>query len=51
MNLDRVFNILGSIVVLAGVTVVVSSPRTAAIITSLGNAFSGAINAATRPSR
>lgn len=51
MNFDKIINIGGMIVILAGVTVVVSSPRTASIITSLGNAFSGAINAATRPAR
>lgn len=51
MNLDRVFNIAGSIVILAGVTVVVSSPRTAGIIRSIGEAFSGSLTAATATAR
>jgi hypothetical protein len=51
MNLDKVFNIAGSIVVLAAVSVVVSSPRTAGIISALGSSFATAINAATRPAR
>lgn len=51
MNLDKIFNIAGTIVVLAGVTVVVSSPRTAGIITSLGQAFANSISAATAPAR
>jgi hypothetical protein len=45
---ERFFNLLGSIVTVALVATVVSSPRTAGIITSLGNAFRGAINAAQR---
>ena len=45
---DNFFNILGSIVTVALVAVVVSSPQLARIITSFGNAFAGAINAAQR---
>lgn len=48
MNLDRIFNIAGMIVVLAGVTVVITSPRTAGIIRALGDSFTGSITAATR---
>lgn len=51
MNFDKALNIAGMIVVLAGVSVIVSSPRTAGIINAIGGSFSGAINAATRPSR
>ncbi len=46
MNLDRAFNIAGSIVTLAIVAVVVGSPQTAKIINALGSAFSGAIRQA-----
>lgn len=45
---DKFFNLLGSIVTVALVAVVVSSPRVASIITAFGNAFAGAINAAQR---
>lgn len=45
---DRFFNLLGSIVTVALVAVLVSSPRLASIITAFGSAFSGAINAAQR---
>lgn len=51
MNLEKIFNIAGSIVILAGVSVVVSSPRTASIITAIGNSFGTVLNAATRPAR
>lgn len=43
---DRFFNLLGSIVTVALVAVVVSSPRTAGVVRAFGTAFSGAINAA-----
>lgn len=47
MNLDRIFNILGAIVTVALIAVVVQNgTKTAAVVTSFGNAFSGAINAA-----
>lgn len=45
---DRFFNILGSIVTVALVAVIVSSPRMADIIRAFGSAFAGAINAAQR---
>lgn len=45
---ERFFNLLGSIVTVALVAVVVSSPRTATIVRSFGDAFSGSINAAQR---
>lgn len=51
MNMDKIFNIAGSIVILAAVSVVVSSPRTAGIITSIGTSFANVLNAATRPAR
>lgn len=51
MTLDKIFNIAGSIVILAGVSVVVSSPRTSAIITSIGTSFASVLNAATAPAR
>lgn len=43
---EKFFNLLGSIVTVALVAVVVSSPRTSAIITAFGNAFRNSINAA-----
>jgi hypothetical protein len=43
---EKFFNILGSIVTVALVAVIVSSPRTAGIIRAFGSSFSGAINAA-----
>lgn len=45
---ERFFNLLGSIVTVALVAVVVSSPRMAGIVRAFGDAFSGAINAAQR---
>lgn len=51
MTVDKIANIAGSIVILAMVSVVVSSPRTAGIITSIGNSFGTVLNAATRPAR
>lgn len=47
MNLDNLANIAGSIVVLAGLTVFITSPRTAAVIKATGEAFSDSIRAAT----
>jgi hypothetical protein len=46
VNLDRVFNILGSIVTVAMVTVIVSSPNTSKIIREFGSSFSGAVRSA-----
>lgn len=48
MNFDSVFNIAASIVTLAGVTVVITSPNTRGIINSLANAFTSSIKAATQ---
>lgn len=45
---DKVFNVLGSIVTVAAIAVVVSSPHMAQIIRAFGSAFAGAINAAQR---
>lgn len=45
---DNFFNVLGSIVTVALVAVVVSSPQLAGIIRAFGSAFAGAINAAQR---
>jgi hypothetical protein len=44
--MDRLFNLLGSIVTVALVAVVVSSPRSADILRAFGRAFRDAINAA-----
>lgn len=43
---DKFFNIAGAIVTVALVTAVVSNSNSASVITSLGNAFSGAITSA-----
>jgi len=41
MSFDRLFDVLGAIVVVAGITAVVSHPASAAIIRAMGQAFSG----------
>lgn len=46
MNLDRFFNVLSAIVGVALVATIVGSPRTAGIVRSFGNAFSGSLRAA-----
>ena len=46
MSVGRIFDIFAAIVGVAAVTVVVSSPNTAAIITAWGGAFSGSLKAA-----
>lgn len=46
MNLDRVFNIAGMIVVLGIVTTIVAHKQSAAVISSIGKTFSGSIRAA-----
>lgn len=46
MNGDRLFNVLGAIVVLATVTTVVARPTSAGVIRAVGEAFSGSIRAA-----
>lgn len=43
---EQFFNLLGSIVTVALVAVVVSSPRSANIIKAFGSTFSASINAA-----
>lgn len=43
---DKFFNVLGSIVTVALVTAIVSRPNSAAVIRSMGDAFSGSIRAA-----
>lgn len=45
---DKAFNLLGSIVTVALVAVIVSSPQMARIIQAFGDAFSGSIDAAQR---
>lgn len=50
-TVEKIINVAGSVLVLAGVAVVVSSPRTASIITSIGSSFASVINAATLPAR
>jgi hypothetical protein len=46
MNADKFFTILGSIVVLATVTVVLSSPNTSKVIGTGFSGFSGALRTA-----
>jgi hypothetical protein len=44
---DKALSVVGAIVTVALVTTIVSRPNSAAVIRSLGSAFSGAIEAAT----
>ena len=46
MNLDRIFNVAGSIIVLAIVATIVASPNSAKVVSSVGGAFSNAIRSA-----
>lgn len=47
MNADKLFNLLGSIVVVAGITAaVLPNRKTAEVIRESGNFFSGSIRAA-----
>jgi hypothetical protein len=46
MNIGRVIDIVGAIVVVAGLTVAVSSPQTSNIILSFGKAFANSLSAA-----
>jgi hypothetical protein len=46
MALGKIFDIMGAIVAVAGVTVAVSSTNTANIIGAFGKAFSGSLQAA-----
>lgn len=43
---DQLFNVMGMIVVVAGITAVVSRPNSAAVIRAMGEAFGGAITSA-----
>ena len=46
MTMDKILSIGSAIVVVAGVTVIVSHPASATIIQAVGNAFSGSLKAA-----
>jgi hypothetical protein len=46
MNADRVFSILGAIVGVAAITTVVAHPQSAAVIKSMGAAFTNSLKAA-----
>lgn len=46
MNADKALSIGSAIVTVAMVTVIVSHPQSAKIITATGNAFAGAVRAA-----
>ena len=46
MNLDRIFNVLGMIVILAIITTLVAHQGTAGVVGAFGNAFSGSLRAA-----
>jgi hypothetical protein len=46
MSLERIFNILGSLVALGTVTVVLSSQQTAKVIEASGTAFTQSLRAA-----
>ena len=47
MNFDKFFSLLGSIVILAGVTVVLTSTQTVGVIKAGSGGFIGALKAAT----
>ena len=42
---EKIANVLGAIVAVAGVTAIVRSPHAASVIRAFGGAFSGAISA------
>lgn len=46
MSLDKMFQIASLIVVVAGVTTVVSHPASASVIRAIGDAFTGSLRAA-----
>lgn len=46
MRFDDIFDVAGGIVLVAMATAIVTRPNSARVITSFGNAFSGAITAA-----
>lgn len=43
---DRIFNLLGAIVVVALVTTVVAHPNSAKVVSALGSTFAGSLRAA-----
>lgn len=43
---DKVFNVLGMIVAVAGITAVVSNKNSAEVVKQMGKAFQGSISAA-----
>ncbi len=46
MQVGRIFDIMGSIVTVAAITVIVTKPNTADVITAFGNAFSSSLKTA-----
>lgn len=46
MNADGLFNVLGSIIVVAGITALVARPNTAKVIGALTTGFADSISAA-----
>ncbi|MBT2400639.1 hypothetical protein [Streptomyces sp. ISL-100] len=46
MNMDKLFSIASMLVVVAGVTTVVSHPASAQVIRAIGDAFTGSLRAA-----
>ncbi len=49
--MDRVADIVGGITMLALVAILVGSRNTPKLVTAVGKAYAGALNAATRPAR
>jgi hypothetical protein len=49
VNLDKLFGVAAAIVGVAAITTVVMRPNSAAVIKSIGDAFSGSIRAAIGP--
>ncbi len=47
MNTDKFFSLLGTIVILAGVSVVLASKNSVGLVDSFGRFFTGSIKAAT----
>lgn len=46
MQIGKIFDILGAIVGVAGITAVMGSPDSAAVIKAFGGAFSGSLSSA-----
>lgn len=46
MQTNTIINVMGAIVLVAGVTTIVSHPASANVIRALGDSFSGSIRAA-----